>query len=99
MAQMPMEFDEISDFLSVTNVSFSDVSISANSYTDINIDVTKSGYTVLGVIGWQIDGHPEIAVNYVKMMSSTSARIRCYNISSTAISSFSGVIGILYRKN
>ena len=86
----------------ITNIkaySFSkeDISITANSYADISFDVTKSGCTALGVVGWQLSGSSAVATIYARLSTSTTGVIRAKNLSSSDITLSSAILLVLYK--
>lgn len=70
----------------------------ANEYKDIDIDVSKSGWTPVGCIGWVLNTATAICTVYIGMISVTTLRLRLKNtINSSHTIPISGV-NVLYRK-
>ena len=77
--------------------------IPANNVGDNEIIITKSGYTPIGIMGWNIgNGGPKLGCVYVRFFESGNdyvARIRLINVDSIAKTPSDLSVTILYVKN
>lgn len=74
-------------------------SIAANSYKQFNIDITKSGYTPIGVMGFSGSGTGKLAVMEFYIASATTAVVYLTNSTSAAITPTQMKVKILYIKS
>ncbi len=79
--------------------TFSSYTVSANAYNDYNINVSKEGYTALGVLGCIISGGPRVVISYYGLSAANNVKIRFNNFTDTVITMYSITITILYKKN
>ena len=71
----------------------------ANSVSDYNINVTRNGYTAIGVIGFIVSGGEKSSIVTCTLESSTSVFVRIYNSSSSAITPSYVAVRVLYQAN
>lgn len=82
------------------NFTFPGSSLAASAYYDVNINVTKSGYTPIGVSNWQINGTTRCALLYAAFTTATNLRLRIINASDASPQTFSdGAVSVLYMSN
>ena len=79
------------------SVSSSSFSVNANSYTSVNVDTTKSGYTAVGVVGMWLGSNSIYVAEYT--MVSTDVKCVVRNTSSSAVSGTTIKPIVLYVKN
>ena len=74
-------------------------SINASSAVTTTIDVTKSGYTPIGIVGHGMTGtNATWCFAYSRVLSGTTAKVLVRNYSGSA-ASITSYVDILYRKN
>lgn len=91
--------------LTVDTVSLDNQTISGNSYDNFSIATTKSGYTAIGVVGWEIQNATSSGTNatnctlyrYYKSSAGNATFYVKNNGSSSA--KIRMVAYVLYRKN
>ena len=79
--------------------SFDSFTIGATTYYDLDITITESGYTPVGIIQWTIFGTGAVTVIYVNIQNSTTARLRVRNNSNETVTSTGGNVTVLYTKS
>ena len=72
------------------------ITIEGNSYADVDVDVSVSGLSPMGIIGWMINGQVNFVITYVSLPSSNTARLRIRNLLATQASASGGSITVLY---
>jgi hypothetical protein len=80
----------------IEDFSISQTSVAANTHTDIDINVSKSGYTPKALCGWQINGVTNVVIIYAALISNTTARLRVKNISTDQQTISGGHITVIY---
>lgn len=94
-----------STYLSVQTKSIDNQTIAAGSATTLTIDVSRSGYTPLGVVGVQIANASSSGTRYQYCheygwyFSSTNTIIALRNYYPNAAAKIKASVHILYRKN
>lgn len=93
-----------SKFVWETVAKSSDIeSIPANNVKDNDITITKSGYTPIGILGWNVgSGGPKLGCVYVRIVGITGgyvARMRLINVDSSAKAPDNISVSVLYVKN
>lgn len=73
------------------------VSIGANTFADSTTGITKAGYTPIAVTSFY--GGNSYATPVRWYFDSTNLIVKYYNLASSALSSVSASVGILYKKN
>lgn len=73
------------------------ISIGANAFADSTTDITKAGYTPIAVNSFY--GGNSFAAPVRWYFDSTNLVVKFYNLASSALSSVSTSVGILYKKN
>ena len=71
----------------------------ANAGTNVNIDITLSGYTPVGLIGWYGSGTGKCYMADFRIRNATTATIYPRNITTSETTISSITIGVLYVKN
>ena len=71
----------------------------ASSGTSVNIDITLSGYTPVGLIGWYGSGTSKCFMADFRIKNATTATIYPRNITTSETTISSITIGVLYVKN
>ena len=74
------------------------VTVGANSYQDLDIDVTSAGWTPACLGGWQLGGGARVAITYCALISATTVRIRFNNYTSSNITVNDVTLKVLYRR-
>ena len=89
---------DLSSNLVVSDFSTSTFNISANNHSTQNINVTKSGYDAVGIVGvtWTGSAWPVLA-GY-KLTSATNVALYLVNPTSSAISNLKYTVSVLYRR-
>ena len=77
----------------------SSLTVTANSYNDYNINVSKTGYTALGVLGFQINGGARLATSYCGLSATNNVKLRFNNYLSDPITIDGVTVTVLYKKN
>ena len=70
--------------------------ITANNAFDVTIDVTKTGYTALGIVGWSCENRANFYVTGVVIVSNTA---HFYGVNNTSLTSMRPSVYVLYKKN
>ena len=93
--------DMSADWVVENKTVWANFSLAANSSTTIKTaDVSKTGYTPMGVVGWSFDGSYGNCLTYSKMtISGNTLTYLIANNGNNAASSVNCVVCILYRKN
>ena len=77
---------------------FAGQSVTAGSYVDVNIDVSKSGYKAIGIGHWVINGTTRCALLYAAFTTATNLRLRIVNTSDSSAQSFAeSAVTVLYE--
>ena len=104
MAKMPMEFDNSDLFVVESATATTSVTFNANTYAKNDIDITKAGYTPIGILGFTTNGTNVtslIVLEYRVVKSSNTYYSRFFwkNPTNSAITMSSYTADILYKKN
>lgn len=84
--------------LITTEAKSTTFSVSANVDVNVDIDVTKQGYTPLGVLAYSI-GNSNCFVNAIFINSATQIRVRVRSLATIALNNIALGITVLYIKN
>ena len=87
------------DALLVEDVNSGNVGVPANSHATANINVSKTGYTAMGVVGVTWSGSSWPALAGYKLTSATNVALYLINYTSSAMSNLTYKVSVLYRKN
>ena len=91
----------LSSYLSVQTKSKSNVTVSAGSTKDIDITITRSGYTPIGIVGVILEGNWSDGCHIYRayLNTSTTARIGLRNrlAAGTADSTVKVTVYVLYK--
>lgn len=88
-----------SNLLTVDTASVSGSSIAAGGVGDFYPDVTKSGYTPIGIVGTQIATGGATSLVHAFLSSATNATVRLRNNGSSAVTPGTIYVFVLYVKN
>lgn len=87
----------LASLLSVQNKSGGAKTIAANARTTVSISVARSGYTALGIVGWDAGAH-EFQCYDVKLTNASAAEMRLWNVTNSSVTG-TPQIRVLYLKN
>ena len=88
---------EIEESYVVENKATTNISINANSFASSTTDITKAGYTPISVCTFYGSNSYAIPVRWY--FSGNNLIIAFYNLATSALSTVSPSVGILYKKN
>ena len=89
----------LTDDIIIEQKSFNSVTISANSYYDVDFDTSKTGYTAIGSAGWIINGNANFVPIYCSFVATNTLRLRIKNLLNSEQSCTGGNVLVIYKKN
>lgn len=95
-----IQVSNLTTLFTVKSYSVPGVNVPAISTADIDLDVTLSGYSAIGIVGIRLNSYKKVVLVYADITSSKSAKVRVFNTLSTSDQTGDSVVlRILYRKN
>lgn len=90
--------EAVGEAIIVDSKKVSSSAVNAGAVADYTFDITKSGYTPLGIVGTVINAGEKCALVSSRVNSSSQAAVRIINTGTTAVTPSSIAIYILYIK-